>query len=296
MAGSADLRGALGVLRGRTEADAALVVGPPAPETVDASVGAVVATAGSTELALAAGRRLAVRPAGATGSRAVRHASEAIRVAGKVWRVRMSWCPVIVAGAEIGAVAVVRRAAGPALSRRATRVLLQAAGSEAVVARALVDAMPPLQTKDGYLVLDVAGRLQASSPAAGEWLDGRRMAALQGVVSRLDVSAGNEPAAGVRIWLDGLVARVVTMRGGDRPLTMVHLRRCEAPSTAAFEGLSPALTRVAVLAANGLTVKAIGADLGKSANTVKTQLRQIYRVLGVSNRAELARLLSDQPG
>lgn len=52
--------------------------------------------------------------------------------------------------------------------------------------------------------------------------------------------------------------------------------------------LSPTLKRVACLAGAGATNKEIADALGKSADTVKEQLTEVYRRLGIGSRAELA--------
>jgi two-component system nitrate/nitrite response regulator NarP len=52
--------------------------------------------------------------------------------------------------------------------------------------------------------------------------------------------------------------------------------------------LTPAQSRIAALLARGMTNKAIAADLGLAANTVKKQLELMYVRLGVANRTEAA--------
>lgn len=60
-----------------------------------------------------------------------------------------------------------------------------------------------------------------------------------------------------------------------------------APSCAASE-LPPACARVAELASQGLSDRAIARRLGRSRHTVSNLLRRAYRRLGVHGRRELA--------
>lgn len=55
-----------------------------------------------------------------------------------------------------------------------------------------------------------------------------------------------------------------------------------------WESLTPAEVRVAELVAEGLTNPAIAARLFVSRNTVQTQLRSVFRKLGVGSRAQVA--------
>ncbi|MGI5245057.1 response regulator transcription factor [Dactylosporangium sp. CA-139066] len=56
---------------------------------------------------------------------------------------------------------------------------------------------------------------------------------------------------------------------------------------AATPRLTPRVLRAAYMAAAGLTAPQIARERHVSVNTVKTQLRQAYRALGVTRRAEL---------
>ena len=77
----------------------------------------------------------------------------------------------------------------------------------------------------------------------------------------------------------------------------------DAPATIAAGAGStrPKLTRaqrvVADLAARGRSIAEIAERLQRSANTVRAHLKRLYRVLGVSNRAELAcRIMAGDAG
>ncbi|MBN2798574.1 MAG: hypothetical protein JXX28_05445 [Deltaproteobacteria bacterium] len=58
--------------------------------------------------------------------------------------------------------------------------------------------------------------------------------------------------------------------------------------------LSDRQREIALLVAAGLTLAETGRELGISLNTVKTHLRSVYKLLGVSNRVELAAAMEPQ--
>lgn len=60
-------------------------------------------------------------------------------------------------------------------------------------------------------------------------------------------------------------------------------------TTAELPQLTPRTRQVARAAASGLCNREIAGQLGISENTVRTHLKQIYRILGVHTRAQLAR-------
>jgi DNA-binding NarL/FixJ family response regulator len=106
---------------------------------------------------------------------------------------------------------------------------------------------------------------------------------------------------------------VLRSEGLDRPLTLVDLHtleRAEIDSIEQLEGalrerfgsadatdaaqlrglwtqLTPAESRVAVLAASGLSNKAVALALGVRVRTVESHLTSTYRKLGVKSRREL---------
>lgn len=64
-----------------------------------------------------------------------------------------------------------------------------------------------------------------------------------------------------------------------------------APGQRAVVKLSPAEAAVVAELTRGLTNREIAAQLGKSESTIKSQLRSVYRKLGVANRIRLMVML-----
>jgi DNA-binding CsgD family transcriptional regulator len=73
-------------------------------------------------------------------------------------------------------------------------------------------------------------------------------------------------------------------------------RRLRARDRPAAPELTPARRRIAYAAARGASAPEIAEENGVSVNTVKTQLRAVYRQLGVRSRAELAAALDGATG
>jgi DNA-binding NarL/FixJ family response regulator len=100
-------------------------------------------------------------------------------------------------------------------------------------------------------------------------------------------------AAATRAAADGLQRRASVLLAQSTRLA----ERCEGartPGLSVFDTPSPLTDReheVALLAARGLTSKAIAEQLVVSTRTVDNHLQRIYTKLGVSGRAELAELL-----
>ncbi|MCB9797253.1 MAG: helix-turn-helix transcriptional regulator [Alphaproteobacteria bacterium] len=103
--------------------------------------------------------------------------------------------------------------------------------------------------------------------------------------------------------LQGDEAHVETFLGRDR-VSLTRMKGSEGEAVAlviteTLPGMSipPTLRlsygkrRVAALAAVGCTIDEIAEELGRSAHTVRSQLRAVYAELGVANRAELTRLV-----
>jgi DNA-binding CsgD family transcriptional regulator len=95
--------------------------------------------------------------------------------------------------------------------------------------------------------------------------------------SRMTMSSGR-----FEIYL----ARLAGADGERYAATLVESSATTDPSA-----LTPAQRHVASFAIAGATVPEIARHLGRSRETVRTHLREIYRRLDVSNRVELARAL-----
>jgi DNA-binding CsgD family transcriptional regulator len=81
---------------------------------------------------------------------------------------------------------------------------------------------------------------------------------------------------------------VVPLRGESGELWLVLPERRRAPNP--FDGLSPRQRQVAELAALGGSAKHIAIKLGVGYETVRTHLKNVYRMLGVATRTELVRV------
>ena len=78
--------------------------------------------------------------------------------------------------------------------------------------------------------------------------------------------------------------------GEAGPRFVVRVLSAERPRRPASVSLTPRQLELADLAASGCTRRDIALRLGMTENTVKTHLKEIYARLGISTRAELARL------
>jgi DNA-binding CsgD family transcriptional regulator len=86
-------------------------------------------------------------------------------------------------------------------------------------------------------------------------------------------------------------ARVVRLDGEGRVRYLVNVRRCRLVRAPATVHLTKAQREVATLASSGATAPEIAPVLGVSVHTVRAHLKAVYRLLGVSSRAELTRAL-----
>ena len=92
--------------------------------------------------------------------------------------------------------------------------------------------------------------------------------------------------------LGGTFVRVRPL-SGDGMAVLGHLSPLQPPEWSPEADLSPRQRDAALKAARGESVKEIAAAMMVSPDTVRGYLQEAYRRLGVSNRAELARALSE---
>lgn len=164
-----------------------------------------------------------------------------------------------------------------------------------------------------YVSRDIR-RLNARVPALRDEIATR--AALRAAIPPEDAAWVCHPARGTLYaspgtTIPGLLEEAVTawLAASPREATITHMGRhrlqatplegtadgswlVEASPTFTIEvpeamHLTPVKRTVADLAAHGATTQEIGDHLGRSAETVRAHLRDIYRQLGVSNRVEL---------
>lgn len=123
-------------------------------------------------------------------------------------------------------------------------------------------------------LLDDAGRvLFSTEPSA------RLPPFLRGELARLLGGAARE------LVVEGGRARVLVEHRGPRRL--VVFRRADD----ALERLSARQIEIAELAAAGATSREIASSLAISSHTVRQHLKDVYRLLGIGCRVELARAL-----
>lgn len=110
------------------------------------------------------------------------------------------------------------------------------------------------------------------------------------------VRASESPAW---LHLQALRPAEVLAAFGERPVLLAtlfdpaRLARLDAHALADSFGLTPTQARVAVLLADGLTIAAIGSQLGIGPATVRTHLRAVVQRLGARRMADALRLLRD---
>lgn len=196
---------------------------------------------------------------------------------------------------------------------RAELALLQPALACALAARTALDAMaaPRGETRHdavarvvAHLEIGLPGPHTAWSPGAAAAISrATRHSVATADLRRLEralLAIVRDPPVGVRShrFVLGLRAEIawIPPRPDEarRALVMLVHDRRPAIDTAhpLLEALSPRQRQAAIAAARGASLTEIGVELGISAETARSHLRAAYRVLGASNRAELAALLA----
>jgi DNA-binding CsgD family transcriptional regulator len=137
-----------------------------------------------------------------------------------------------------------------------------------------------------HLVCDARGTVLHATAAAARWLDRpqARGAVCRAVSERQ--SEGEVPPAS-----EGRALIVLPLEGCGPTRWLVHLPSAPFPTLRPIDALTNRQRQVAELAGLGLTSQEVGRDLGIATGTAKAHLKAVYAELGITSRAELARLL-----
>ena len=135
------------------------------------------------------------------------------------------------------------------------------------------------------LIVAADGAVRSRSRTGDAWCESAAlMSELRARIAALH-QAGDERAT---FCAHGGLVRVTAVHGDGEALYCVDLSPADAWSPSKAVAMSPARRRVAEYAAMGATVAEIAASLDVHPETVRSHLKDIYRVLDVSSRVELA--------
>lgn len=190
----------------------------------------------------------------------------------------------------VGWIGVMRLADRPRYDEDELRRLNTLSG-EVTSALIACDARERLNEREApaTILLRSDGTVDFATPAARTWLEVYGTEPLRRAMKDLHDEA---PRATVAVGIHRVgVVRMDSCRGrGVRYLATVE--RAATASATPFAGLSRRQQQVASYAAVGATTPEIARALGVSTETVRSQLKSIYRSLGIGSRAELATLVS----
>jgi DNA-binding CsgD family transcriptional regulator len=193
-------------------------------------------------------------------------------------------------GRYLNLVGLLRKDGTPLFTRRDRKrlaPLVEATKNALLAAEGLEQANIP--QGPAYLFAEPDGRVEYASEGARGWLSQEGFPQhLARAVRQLD----QQKLAELGSLLAHAEARLVRMEGEGRIRYLVSLRplkRCPLPADIV---LTPKQRDIAIYAASGATAEEVGRAVGCAPNTVRTHLREIYKLLNVGNRLELARALS----
>jgi DNA-binding CsgD family transcriptional regulator len=135
-----------------------------------------------------------------------------------------------------------------------------------------------------HCIFDADGELEQKSESAEEWLETHILELCAQTVSRLAKSDVETLTTSV----SGASVSFVRMLGDGQTRYLMEASDAPPPCLATDWQLTDRQREVAYLAADGMTAREIGEELGIAYNTVKKHLQNIYRKLGVASRLELA--------
>ena len=153
----------------------------------------------------------------------------------------------------------------------------------------------PGMLRPAELIVHPNGAVAHVSEFAQEWLANELFVTpLHARLRKLE--ADSESTAGEEIRPLNAATRIVRLEGPDGVRYLVTVAPLGVAQADPSGALSPREREVAAGAVAGATAAEIARTLGSSQETVRTQLKAIYRKLDVSSRIELARALLPSQG
>ncbi len=168
--------------------------------------------------------------------------------------------------------------------RRRLAPLVEQTSALVTAAARLSESATPQEPADFVLRPDGSEEFASARGAVWRKITGFRRA-LREAIRQMDRGSG------VVALPPQAEARVVRLDGEGRVRYLVNVRRCQLVRAPVTMNLTKAQREVAALASSGATAPEIAPVLGVSVHTVRAHLKAIYRLLGVSSRAELTRAL-----
>jgi len=150
----------------------------------------------------------------------------------------------------------------------------------------IIDAARP--GRGAILVVGQGGKVAARSAGAAHWLE------LPGFEARVAAAAAqlNDSGGSTQNLTIGTTSlRLFRLHGGDEPAFAVLVTPGEEMDSARLLSLSKRQREVVSAATKSVTVAEIGEQLGLSPETVKSHIKAVYDVFGISSRAELSRIV-----
>ena len=139
----------------------------------------------------------------------------------------------------------------------------------------------------GFATYLGTGELEAASPDVRDWRTPEDCARLRDIVRLAALS----PSVPCLFTVRDASIRLLPLES-DGPARFLAIFERSPEKASPLAALSARRQQTARLAGLGLNVQEIAGDMKLSPNTVKSHLRHIYEALGVSNRAELARVVA----